>query len=196
MWSPKRWTLVGLAVLGTVFLTVIDIVDNFHSHEREDHLIVDCLSTFKDDSSSDVPSLFALMILTKICLALTQLGLAIDCFVAANMRLKGSTAAIEPVCVCVCLGLYLLISLVETILVTATLGSTDCVSCCFAHQRVRVYLAWSVPSLLLVALIAVAILLALLFVIYLILESFRKLLWQSFTYDALPTVVSKDVEVV
>lgn len=108
---------------------------------------------------------------TKICLALTQLGLAIDCFVTANKRLEGSNV-MEPALVCVCLGLYILTSFAETIVIAATVSDTNCLSCCLAHGRVRVYLAWSVPSLLLMALIAIALMLLIVFGLYFILKSF------------------------
>lgn len=190
MATPKRWTIAGLILLATCSLTIVDIVFDFRAHGREDSQIRDCTSPF---SLSDVPTFFALMVVTKISMALMQLGLAIDCFITADMRLKGSNDH-EFVFLVVCFGLYFLVSLLAVTFLIGTSTSTNCFSCCLAHTRVKVYLLWSIPSLLRMAATAVILLLALICGLYFVSKSFLNLLFRSFTYEAVST--SKDVEVV
>ena len=191
MATPKRWTIAGLILLATCSLTIVDVILNFKAHGREDAHIKDCITSLKDHDTSDVPTFFALMVMTKISMALMQLGVAIDCFLTADMRLKGSNVH-EFVFLGVCFGLYYIMSLTVSLILSLVWGSTTCFSCCLAHQRVRMYLLWSVPSLLLTAATAVILLLAFLCGLYFVSKSFLNLLFHSFTYEA----VSKDVEVV
>lgn len=195
MASPKRWTIAGLLLIATSSLTIVDIVWEFRAHGREDSQILDCASSFKDQSISDVPAFFACMVMTKISIVLMQLGMAADCFITADRRLGGSNTR-EFLLVAVSLGLYYIASFALTILVEATWTNTDCFSCCLAHERVRVYLLWSIPSLLLMALSALALLIAFLFGLYFVLKRFLRVLVVSFIYEPVSTDVSKDVEVV
>ena len=195
MATPKRWTIAGLILLATCSLTIVDVVLNFKAHGREDSQIMDCTSSFEDQDTSDVSAFFALMVMTKISMALMQLGLAIDCFVTADMRLKGfNSYDFEFLFVSISCGLYFIVSFAAVILLTSTSTSTDCLSCCLEHERVIVYLLWSIPSLLLMAVTAVILLLALICGLYFVSKSFLNLLFRSFTYEAVST--SKDVEVV
>lgn len=89
MATPKRWTIAGLILLVTCSLTIVDIVLNFKAHGRKDAYIMDCTSSIEDHATSDIPTFFAAMAMIKISMAWMQLGLAIDCFVTADMRLKG-----------------------------------------------------------------------------------------------------------
>ena len=190
MATPRRWTIAGLILLATCSLTIVDVVLNFKAHGREDSQIMDCKSSLEDHDTSDVPGFFVLMVMTKISMALMQLGVAFDCFNTADMRLKGSNDHDFPL-LFVSIGLYYVLSFTVVILLTGTSTTTDCFSCCLAHERVIVYLIWTIPSLLLVAATAVVLLLFFLLGFFGGLKNFLNLLFRSFTYEAVskPPVV-------
>lgn len=189
MSSPRRWSSVGLLLLATTSLTIASIVSNCRAHTVEDSQITDCNLLNKDSPVSQVPSFFALMLLSKVVLGLLQLATAIDCLITADARLKGSDAT-ECSCVAVGLAFYDVTSFPAAILAIGTWTSVECCSCCLAHKRLRGYSLWCVPSLLLMALTALALLPVLVCNLYLGIKSFMKLLYRSFTYEA--TSTSKD----
>lgn len=192
MITPRSWTIAGLVFLLTTALTILDVVIDFKTHGPEDSQIHDCSTTFEDRTSSDVEMFFAVMTMTKITLVVAQLFGAIDCFATADARLKGSNSA-EVFCKGLSLIFYLIVSGVIVILYGSIAASTDCFSCCLAHRRVKLYAMWTLPSLLIIFLIALALFLALVYGIYVVLKTFFQLLVASFTYEPIST--SKDVEI-
>lgn len=175
----------GLSLLATTGVSIWLIVADIRTHAESEADIDDCVMKDKNGGyKSQVPMVFALSVVTKVCVALLQLATAIDFFVLSDLRLRNVAPSSEDghSFRTVWAGLFCLASFVTMIMCLGLLG-TDCLSCCLRHGIVRRYVLWTSPLLLPSGVCCLALAGIIMYVTAVGCVNFAKLIFRSCTYS-------------